>query len=173
MAGSITSRGVMVPWSRSSVIQPSKAPGTTAARRHVPAEPVLVGLDHLEREGGGDRGVEGVAALLEDPHGDARRDPVGGGDDAEGALDLGPQGEHRGKILHGSGMARTIDSASPRGNRLRGRGPAIPTASPKPPMPWRSGGKGAAAATGTGGIRIPHRMRRRGRPWRRRRWRKR
>ena len=64
--------------------------------RHVAAEPVLVGLDHLQREGRGSRRVEGVAALLEACHGDGGGNPVRRGDDAEGALDLGPGGEHRG-----------------------------------------------------------------------------
>ena len=33
--------------------------------RHIAARPVEMGLDHLQREGGGDRGVEGVAALFQ------------------------------------------------------------------------------------------------------------
>ena len=61
--------------------------------RNIPARPVEMGLDHLQREGGGDRGVEGIAALFQHRHADRRRDPVGRRDHAEGALDLGPRGE--------------------------------------------------------------------------------
>jgi hypothetical protein len=56
--------------------------------RNVAARPVEVRLQHLQREGGGDRGVEGVAAALQGSHPDAGRDPVRRGDDAERALDL-------------------------------------------------------------------------------------
>ena len=61
--------------------------------RHVAARAVQVRLDHLQREGGGDRGVEGVAAALQRAHADGGGDPVRRGDDAEGAVDLGPRGE--------------------------------------------------------------------------------
>ena len=61
--------------------------------RHVPARPVEMRLDHLQRESGGDRGVEGIAAFLQRRHADGGGDPVGGGDDAKGAFDLGPRGE--------------------------------------------------------------------------------
>ena len=61
--------------------------------RNVAARPVEMRLDHLQREGGGDRGVEGVAALLQRRHADRGGDPMGRGDDAERALDLGPRGE--------------------------------------------------------------------------------
>ena len=67
----------------------------------VAAEPVLVGLDHLQGEGRGCGRVEGVATLLEARHGDGGGDPMSRGDDAEGALDLGPGGEHRGVLVLG------------------------------------------------------------------------
>ena len=61
--------------------------------RHVAARTVEMRLDHLQREGGGDGGIEGVAAFLQRRHADGGRDPVGRGDHAERALDLGPGGE--------------------------------------------------------------------------------
>ena len=61
--------------------------------RHVAARPVEMRLDHLQREGGGDAGVERVAAAFQDPHADGGGDPVGRGHHAESALDLGPRGE--------------------------------------------------------------------------------
>ena len=69
--------------------------------RHVAAEPVLIGLDHLQGEGCRARRIEGIAALLEARHGDGGGDPMGRGDDAEGALDLGPGGEHHGMRILG------------------------------------------------------------------------
>jgi hypothetical protein len=53
-----------------------------------------VRLDDLQGETGRDRGVEGVAPLLEDGHAGRRGQPMCGADDAECALDLGPGGEH-------------------------------------------------------------------------------
>ena len=64
--------------------------------RHVAARPVEMRLDHLQREGGGDRGVEGVAALFQRRHADGGGDPVRRGDDAEGAFDFGARGERIG-----------------------------------------------------------------------------
>ena len=61
--------------------------------RNVAARTVEMRLDHLQREGGGDRGVEGVAAFFERRHADRGGDPMGRGDDAERAVDLGPCGE--------------------------------------------------------------------------------
>ena len=61
--------------------------------RHVAAGPAQMRLDHLQRERRGDAGVEGVAAALQHAHADRGGDPVRGGDDAEGAVDLGPRGE--------------------------------------------------------------------------------
>ena len=61
--------------------------------RHVAAGAVEMRLDHLQRERGRHRRVEGVAAALQDAHADRGRDPVRGGADAEGAVDLGPRGE--------------------------------------------------------------------------------
>jgi hypothetical protein len=48
-----------------------------------------MGLDHLEREGGGNRGVEGVAAFFQGGHAYGGGDPVRGRDHAEGTVDLG------------------------------------------------------------------------------------
>ena len=71
--------------------------------RHVAARAVQMRLDHLQREGGGDAGVEGVAAALQHRHADRGGDPVGRGDDAEGAVDLGPRGERIGiDVAHGN-----------------------------------------------------------------------
>ena len=42
---------------------------------------------------GGDGGVEGVAASLQDRHADGGGDPMGRGDHAERAVDLGPGGK--------------------------------------------------------------------------------
>ena len=61
--------------------------------RHIAAGAVEMRLDHLQRERGGDRGIEGVAALLQDSHAHGGGDPMGRRDDAESALDLGPGGE--------------------------------------------------------------------------------
>ncbi len=61
--------------------------------RNVAARAVEMRLHHLQREGGGDRRVEGVAALLQGRHADRGGDPMGRGDDAERAFDLRPGGE--------------------------------------------------------------------------------
>ena len=71
--------------------------------RHVAAGTVQMRLDHLQREGGGDAGVEGVAALFQNSHADRGGDPVGRGHDAEGALDFRPGGERIGiDFAHGN-----------------------------------------------------------------------
>src|SRR2546430_1100737 len=49
--------------------------------RDVAAGAIQMRLDHLEREGGGDAGVEGVAAFFKDGHADGGRDPVRGRND--------------------------------------------------------------------------------------------
>ena len=61
--------------------------------RHVAARPVEMRLDHLQREGGGNRGVKGVAAFFQHAHADRGGNPMRRGNDAERALDLGPRGE--------------------------------------------------------------------------------
>ena len=61
--------------------------------RHVAAGAIQMRLDHLQGEGGGDGGVERIAAFLQDAHADRGRNPMGGGDHAEHALDLGAGGE--------------------------------------------------------------------------------
>ena len=53
-------------------------------------------LDHLQRERGRAGRIEGVAAALQNAHADRGRDPVGRGDDPEGAFDLGTGGERIG-----------------------------------------------------------------------------
>ncbi len=50
-------------------------------------------LDHLQGEGGCDRGVKGVAAPLQDRHADRSGDPMGRGDDAERAFEFRTGGE--------------------------------------------------------------------------------
>ena len=71
--------------------------------RHVAARPVQMRLDDLQREGGGDAGIEGVAASFQNAHADRGRDPVRRGDHAEGAFDLGPGGERIGIDLGNAG----------------------------------------------------------------------
>jgi len=44
-------------------------------------------------EGGGDAGIKGVAAPLQDRHADGRADPVRAGDNAEGTIEFGARGE--------------------------------------------------------------------------------
>ena len=83
---------------------------------HVAARPVEVRLDHLQRESGCNRGIEGITALFQRRHTDRGGDPVGGGDDAERAFDLGPRGKgigidvaHKGTPpLHGGGMRDAV-----------------------------------------------------------------
>jgi len=65
------------------------APDIVHDDRHVAARPVQMRLDHLQREGGGNPGVKGVAALFQRGHPDGGGDPVGGGHDPESALDFG------------------------------------------------------------------------------------
>ena len=60
----------------------------------VAAGPVEVRFGDLQGEGGGAGGVKRVAAPLQHGLADAAGEPVGGGDDAEGAGDLGAGGEH-------------------------------------------------------------------------------
>ncbi len=62
----------------------------------VAARAAQMRLDDLQCECGRDAGIEGVAAFLEDAHRNGRRDPVGRGDDAERAVDLGARGEGAG-----------------------------------------------------------------------------
>ena len=70
--------------------------------RHVAARAVQMRLDHLQGEGGGDAGIEGVAAFFENAHPDRGGDPVRRGDDAESAFDFRPRGERIGiDIAHG------------------------------------------------------------------------
>ncbi len=96
--------------------------------RHIAARPVEVRLNDLEREGGCDSGVEGVAPLLQGRHADGGRDPVGRGDNAESALDLGPRGERIGiDVLH-SGPVRM--GAQLNTCRRAGKGPAGPAGTP-------------------------------------------
>jgi len=56
----------------------------------VTAGPAQVRLHYLQRESRGDAGVERVAAALQHAHTYRGCDPVSGGNDAEGAVDLGP-----------------------------------------------------------------------------------
>lgn len=80
------------------------APDVMDDNGDVAAGAVQMWLDHLEREGGGDARVEGVAALFEDGHADGGRDPVCGGDDAERTLDLGTRREGIGIDVAGHGL---------------------------------------------------------------------
>ncbi len=57
--------------------------------RHVAAGTVQMRFHHLQREGRRDAGIEGVAAALQDAHGDGGRDPVRGRRDTKRAVDLG------------------------------------------------------------------------------------
>ncbi len=76
--------------------------GVVDNNRHIAARTVQMRLDHLQREGGGDAGVEGVAALLQNTHADRSGDPVRRGDDAEGAFDFRAGGERIGiDVPHG------------------------------------------------------------------------
>ncbi|MHC2699167.1 hypothetical protein ACVMHZ_002300 [Bradyrhizobium liaoningense] len=63
---------------------------------YVAAGTVQMRLDHLEREGGGNAGIESIPALFQDGHADGRRNPVRGGDDPERAFDLRPRRERIG-----------------------------------------------------------------------------
>jgi hypothetical protein len=68
--------------------------GAATDERRVATRAVEVGLDHAQREAGGRRGVERVAAGLEDPHPDGARKPVRRGDHADRADELRSGGEH-------------------------------------------------------------------------------
>ena len=59
-------------------------------RRHLAAGPVQMRLDDLQRQAGGDRRVEGVAAALEHGHPGRGCEPVGRRDHAERAAQLRP-----------------------------------------------------------------------------------
>jgi hypothetical protein len=61
----------------------------------VAARTVQVRLHDLQGEPRRRRRVEGVAAALQHRHPHPAGDPMGGGDGAEGAGDLGTGGEHR------------------------------------------------------------------------------
>ena len=61
--------------------------------RQIARRAVEMRLDHLQHEACGHGGVERIAAPLEDAHADGRGDPVGRGDSAEGAANLGAGGE--------------------------------------------------------------------------------
>ena len=70
--------------------------------RHVAARAVQMRFHHLQGEGGGDGGVECVAAFFQDAHADRGGDPVRGGNHPEHALDLGAGGEGIGiDVAHG------------------------------------------------------------------------
>ena len=56
--------------------------------RDVAARAIEMRLDDLKREGGRDRGIEGVAAFFQRRHADGSCDPVRRGDDAERAFDF-------------------------------------------------------------------------------------
>src|ERR1700674_4786196 len=96
MAKSITSDARHVPWSRSSVIHPPKAPGTHAATRPVPgtsASPIARTRSIVAAEPRRDRGVERVAPALEHGHPGLAGEPVSRAAHAERAFDLGPRRE--------------------------------------------------------------------------------
>ena len=70
-----------------------------------------VRLDHLQHEGAGDAGVEGVAAALQQGHAGGAGQPVGRGHDTEGAEDFRTSREHHDGIEErkaepGSGFRR-------------------------------------------------------------------
>ena len=71
--------------------------------RHFAARAVEMRLHHLQRERGGDGGVEGVAAAFEHPHRGRRCEPVGRGGHAERAADLRTGSE--GRCAHGAGAS--------------------------------------------------------------------
>ncbi len=94
--------------------------------RHVAAGTVEMRLDHLQCERGGDTGVEGIAAFLKGGHADRGGDPVGRGDDAKGAFDLGPGGEGIGvDVAHGNPGVRRAGA----GGALDHSRGSLPTAS--------------------------------------------
>ena len=71
------------------------APRVVADHRHLAARAVQVRLDDLEHEAGRDRGVEGVAAFLQDGHAGRRGEPVRGRHHAERPRELRPGRELR------------------------------------------------------------------------------
>ena len=109
--------------------------------RHVAAGTVQMRLDHLQREGGGNTGVEGVAAFFQDAHADGGGDPVRRGHDAEGAFDFRPGGERIGiDVAHGNPMRCWYRGAGALDHR-RGWMPTagMPRIAPIPviiPRPW-------------------------------------
>ena len=64
--------------------------------RHIAAGAVQMRLDHLQREGGGDAGVERIATLFQHGHPDRGGDPVRRGNDPERSFDFRPCGERIG-----------------------------------------------------------------------------
>ena len=68
--------------------------GRVEHRRHLARRADQMRLDDLQDEAGGDAGVEGVAARLQHRHAGGGGQPVSRGDDAEGAEDFRPCGEH-------------------------------------------------------------------------------
>jgi hypothetical protein len=71
-------------------------------RRHVARGADEMGLHHLEHEGGGHAGVEGVAAALQHRHADRGAEPVGRGHDPEGAENFRARGKHAGSWSRGA-----------------------------------------------------------------------
>ena len=65
---------------------------------------VQMRLDHLQGKSGGGSGVKGVAAFFEHAHADRRGQPMGRGDGAEGAADLGPGGKGRHRFLRAAAL---------------------------------------------------------------------
>jgi hypothetical protein len=86
-------------------------------------------LDHLQCEAGGGRRVERVAAFFEHAHADGRSQPMGRGDDAEGAADLGSGGKagHFSLSRMSRYFDRRLDGVGPLGN-----GRSIATAEDRP-----------------------------------------
>ena len=61
--------------------------------RRLAERAVQMRLDDLQREAGGGRRIERVAALFEHAHADGGGEPMGRGDDPERAADLGTGGK--------------------------------------------------------------------------------
>ncbi len=107
------------------------APHVVEDHRHVAARAVEVRLDHLQRERGRAGRIEGVAAALQDAHADGGRDPMGRGDDAEGAFDLGARGERIGiDEIHRCSGAWGADLADLTTVRAGGQPPSARTRPP-------------------------------------------
>ncbi len=81
---------------------------------------VEVRLDDLEGQPGGDGGVECVAAGLEGRHAGRGGQPVGGGDHAEGAGELGPGGEHLVTVGAGEGARGVVGECAAAGEDAAG-----------------------------------------------------